>query len=276
MENENVVNMLHVKGYIDNKFFEKNLLKKEYTHNLFLYLCNAMDLEYVSWTPRAGSHPKCVIEMDLSNIENYNDLRRLSYKLSRFIKGLIEIEDKYNFENSQLGEGREDNTKKVKLSIEYREKKRAKLFWLVDSFDDVNDQIKIINGIINYLDNLVRNNPEKLVFRHFENKWIKELMILKNSLKALSSVKQDSQDLEKEKPLPFKIALLSEMGFLETPKFKKLTQDRQAKLLKILIGGSERQVKGNIRVLDPNSKDDRLRYTSNSYLEEVKTYLNNL
>lgn len=76
--------------------------------------------------------------------------------------------------------------------------------------------------------------------------------------------------------IPYKIALLEEIGFFQLPKVKNLSKVKQREVISKIIGGTDRQLKGNISVLDPNSLESRTRYTSFSYEEEVKRYLSSL
>lgn len=73
--------------------------------------------------------------------------------------------------------------------------------------------------------------------------------------------------------IPFKIALCHELGFLNTPEFKSLNNNRKREVLQILIGGSDRQIKGNLAVLNPRSNDNPSRYTAHQYLGQVRKFL---
>jgi hypothetical protein len=79
-----------------------------------------------------------------------------------------------------------------------------------------------------------------------------------------------------ELKLPYKIALLHELGFFKLDAIKKLTKENQFKIISSLTGGTHRTVKGNVNVLNPNSDESRIKYTSNNYTDEVKTYLDKL
>jgi hypothetical protein len=81
---------------------------------------------------------------------------------------------------------------------------------------------------------------------------------------------------ETEQKLPYKITLLNELGFFKLDAIKKLTKENQFKIISSLTGGTHRTVKGNVNVLDPNSNEDRIKYTSNNYTDEVKMYLDKL
>jgi hypothetical protein len=83
-------------------------------------------------------------------------------------------------------------------------------------------------------------------------------------------------ETETEQKIPYKIALLYEIGFFKLDTIKKLTKENQFNIITKLTGGTHRTIKGNVNVLDPNSNEDRIKYTSNNFLNEVKNYLNNL
>lgn len=81
---------------------------------------------------------------------------------------------------------------------------------------------------------------------------------------------------ETEQKLPYKIALLHELGFFKLDAIKKLTKEKQYKVIGALTGGTHRTIKGNVLVLDPDSNENRMKYTSNNYTDEVKNYLDKL
>lgn len=76
-----------------------------------------------------------------------------------------------------------------------------------------------------------------------------------------------------ETSIPFKIALCHELGFLNTKQFQSLTNSRKCEVLQLLIGGTNRQIKGNLAVLNPNSNDNPSRYTAHQYLGKVRKLL---
>lgn len=88
--------------------------------------------------------------------------------------------------------------------------------------------------------------------------------------------KEPINETEPEQKLPYKIALLHELGFFKLDSIKKHTKENQYKIISTLTGGTHRTIKGNVNVLDPNSNEDRIKYTSNNYTDEVKNYLNKL
>ena len=119
------------------------------------------------------------------------------------------------------------------------------------------------------------NSTRKDRRKEYENK-IKDyqniLVEYQIKLDALPLPKSQKEEL-KEKSLPYKIALLDKIGFFNLPSIKNLTKANQRKVVIKLIEGTDRQIKGNINVLNYKSLDDRIRYTSFSYEEEVSKFL---
>ncbi len=127
-------------------------------------------------------------------------------------------------------------------------------------------RLKGLKGFVSFL-NKESENPSKIYFKN----WITEF-------ESLISALTTNSDEEKKQinTLPYKIALLNEIGFFEMPLIKNLTKNKQREILKKLTGGTDRQLKGNISVLNPKSQDDRIRYTSFAYEEDVKKFLSTL
>ncbi len=82
--------------------------------------------------------------------------------------------------------------------------------------------------------------------------------------------------------LPFSVAMLNEIGFFELEKIKKLSPTNLAKIIAIIQlkdpnnKTTNRAISGNIRVLNPNNKEDGFKYTSHKHAEKVKTLLNEI
>lgn len=91
-----------------------------------------------------------------------------------------------------------------------------------------------------------------------------------------SRLPQKETEIEKDEALPYKIALLNELGFFELDKITKITKVSLYNILKKLTGSPERSIKGNINVLNKESNEDRTKYTAENHIEEVKKYLNKL
>jgi hypothetical protein len=83
----------------------------------------------------------------------------------------------------------------------------------------------------------------------------------------------ENNSTNNENGIPYKIALLKELGFFSLSAIKAMNKTKQFEVIKELIGGSTRTIKGNVNVLDPDSEEDGTRYTTNNHLEKAKEYL---
>lgn len=86
----------------------------------------------------------------------------------------------------------------------------------------------------------------------------------------------------KTQSLPLAIAMLNEVGFFELEKIKNLSPINLAKIIAIIqvkdpnCPKINRHISGNIRVLNPDSKEDATRYTSYKSSGKAKTLLNQI
>jgi hypothetical protein len=95
-----------------------------------------------------------------------------------------------------------------------------------------------------------------------------------------------NDDLENKEPqsysLPVVVALLNEIGFFELDKIKNLSPNNQAKIIALIqqkdINNKSlnRSISGNIRVLNPDNKEDAFKYTSHKHPDKVKSILNDI
>ncbi len=76
--------------------------------------------------------------------------------------------------------------------------------------------------------------------------------------------------------IPYKIALLEESGILKALNQNGWKKINQYRFLAELFDVSERMVKGNCLVLNPNSEEDRLRYTAADELENARDFINKI
>lgn len=82
--------------------------------------------------------------------------------------------------------------------------------------------------------------------------------------------------------LPIAIALLNEIGFFELEKIKKLSPTSLARVIAIIQQkdpnnkNGNRAISGNIRVLNPDNKEDGFKYTSHKHAEKAKALLNEI
>ncbi len=102
-----------------------------------------------------------------------------------------------------------------------------------------------------------------------------DLQVIFDSYTRIESTKKQSKSNKKNETLAYRVALLHEIEFFKLDKIKRLNKTQQRMVVMKLIGGTDRQVKGNINVLNPDSLDDRLRYTSFSFENEVRKFVNN-
>lgn len=84
-------------------------------------------------------------------------------------------------------------------------------------------------------------------------------------------------DLLTAAPLPYKIAMFDFIGFFShvEKQHVKTKNELHQKVAK-MIGSTGRAVKGNINVLNENSKEDRSKYTAHLHKEKVETDYQNL
>jgi len=88
-------------------------------------------------------------------------------------------------------------------------------------------------------------------------------------LKALSEPNK-LIDLISNNDLPYNIAMIDFLGFIEHLKAKYFpTKDKLNKAVANLFDVTDRAVKGNINVLNPVSREDRSRYTADQQKKVV-------
>jgi hypothetical protein len=102
------------------------------------------------------------------------------------------------------------------------------------------------------------------------------LKFYKAKLQNLPTKEFKKEETEIEEKIPFKIALLDELGFFDLPKIKNKSKESQYKIIQKIIEADLRTIKGNVLVLNPESKEDRSKYTSNNHLENTRNYLDKL
>ncbi|WP_445452471.1 hypothetical protein [Flavobacterium sp. 25HG05S-40] len=115
--------------------------------------------------------------------------------------------------------------------------------------------------------------------------------VLNEKLYPDSYTNTDYEDFDFEEPekanekgysLPVVIALLNEIGFFELEKIKNLSPTSLAKIIAIIQlkdpnnKTTNRAISGNIRVLNPDNKEDGFKYTSHKHAEKVKAVLNEI
>lgn len=117
----------------------------------------------------------------------------------------------------------------------------------------------------------IRQIIESEVFRNKNiEKYFEEIcssMILDNNIERdfLDENQSDTSN-QTEKPkitsCSVQISLLDELGFFELPKIKAMNSTNKEYVISRLLNRRERDVRGNINALNPDSEEDLSRYTS--------------
>lgn len=95
------------------------------------------------------------------------------------------------------------------------------------------------------------------------------------TLELIKNLKKSSEDKIIEhlisNDIPYQIAMLNFIGFIDHLRLNFTTSTNNLyKVLGSILNTSERNIKGNYLVLNPNSKENRTRYTSHLYKDKVK------
>lgn len=170
------------------------------------------------------------------------------------------------------------------LELEYKRKCNL-------SDDEVYQEIKKTEIVVNYIGKAFDKKDNKNFEAYLENKFLKfrQQYISKENreesmsskfynikLRCLPNIETTAEEIEQEEKTPYKIALLKELGFFELDRIKKNSKENVFKIIQKLTGGTVRTIKGNVNVLNEESKEDRSKYTSNNHIEEVIIYLDKL
>nr|WP_299168783.1 hypothetical protein [uncultured Allomuricauda sp.] len=150
-------------------------------------------------------------------------------------------------------------------SFDYSKIKNEMIGKLFQFYEAKNVVGTILQETIKFLKNS-RVGSHKLLYIDF-----KMIYDSYNDTKVNLSLKQ-----KKNSSLPYQIALLNEVGFFDLERLKGLSKSKQYDLLAKLLNADSRSVKGNHAVLNPHSNENRTKFTSYNYMDEVKVYLNNL
>jgi uncharacterized protein YerC len=237
--NENKENYLiikkHFEYYKDNSHInvDIDLVHEAYFNNIDIFLC-------------------LIKLIDFYFIENHNEVILKSCELIK------SISNKYN----------DNETIKKKFDFNFTLKH-------IKTLATIKEKIIYLTEVkTDYL-----QNPQSEIFGisfkekcELEIQKLKELLDLEK-ITEITHPQQIETINEPELKTPYKIALLHELGFFKLDTIKKLTKENQYKIIKDLTGCTVRTIKGNVLVLDPNSNEDRIKYTSNNYTDEVKNYL---
>lgn len=122
-----------------------------------------------------------------------------------------------------------------------------------------------VNGTLNHQSNsksVIKSKRELLQDIHFF-----EL----KSVRDLTFEKQEKLiDLLFSKKSPYQIALLDFLGLFDSLEKTVFAKNKIFKMVSIALKVSPRTIKGNYNVLSKNSTEDRSRYSSHLYTEQVK------
>lgn len=151
----------------------------------------------------------------------------------------------------------------------YNEIKKTKRY--ITGIENNNDT----KSLEDYLEREFLNHRQKYIFKEKIEEGIRS-KFHNAKLKSLPNTETTKEEIEQEEKTPYKIALLKELGFFDLDKVKNISKEKQYIIIQKLIGGTLRTVKGNILVLNPESKEDRMKYTANNHIENIKDYLDKL
>lgn len=96
-----------------------------------------------------------------------------------------------------------------------------------------------------------------------------------HNLEKVSQLKsiQELYDKIRLSTPPNVIALFFELGIIDHLNSTLRTKKQTHKELGVLLGVSERRIRGNINILTPGSAEDKSAYTSYTHIKEVRDYL---
>lgn len=246
MKNDDFVYLFSPKKYIEEKEIERDILRKEYTNPIFLFLSTSLKLEYVIYFGPQGRNANCVTKKDTIDIIDFEKFKYLSHWLYRFSQSYIHrkseyLEDMKLYRNVNYERG-ERNEWMIR-SADYTNYLKERIFGAVDHFEDIEIQIQLIDGFINYLTQKLEYNFARSGKRNSDKiRWIKELKILKYSLEGINN----SNNSKKGKSLLIsgKKPNISERYYIANKVFnieeilnqKNILQDDKSILLALILG----------------------------------------
>jgi hypothetical protein len=225
----------------------------------------------------------------LTNLKEYKE-NQYDIKLKDHLEKYIDY-DELHFIESELKFFKNcyDSANIKLLNIEYSEYNRnydcvdygTRLEYTIDYLEITGSVNTIVSGeILDFTDATIETGSYDLVrCEQLKVTFSKILSFLNDKKEQLTTQPQQTEPInepETEQDLPYKIALLNEIGFFKLDAIKKLTKENRYKIISTITGGTHRTIKGNVLVLDPESNENRMKYTSNNYTDEVKNYLDKL
>ncbi|MGM0931945.1 MAG: hypothetical protein ACQEWD_00720 [Bacteroidota bacterium] len=246
--------IIDIKGIAKDNFSEMKDLIPMYQTQLFISVAMAlqMPIRYRSVLFKKSKHITLVHKNELKNYEEI-----------KYIGGvLFQLLNRQNPEQHNI------------IKRERKFKEDALNF--ISRLKGKDLKIKGLKGLLHYIEWKLNIHKDKIEPHIFEDVKLELLEKLKQYKEAEQPEKQKEGNNQKSTDLPYKIALLNEIGFFDLPLMKSLPGTKKREVISKLIGGTDRQIKGNINVLNPRSTDSRTRYTSFAYEDEVKKFISNL
>lgn len=148
-------------------------------------------------------------------------------------------------------------------------------------YEMINEISRLISNNFTLFEMMYKlNDFEKFEIKEYPNTGLENSTVFKELQNKLYPKNDEVENFEYQEDfhdenldtdsfsLPKIIALFNELGFFSLEKIKCLNSNQQAKLISVLISKTDvRGISGNIRVLQDNSKEDGLRYTSHKHLK---------
>ncbi|CAM4092056.1 hypothetical protein [Gillisia limnaea] len=255
MENksEDLIPVLDLEKIKANNYKNLDCLHPYYRKHLLLRLAYSLDLPlYTRYSTFEGKSSEFIKEIEIVDPIERKEVYRIGMAMMTFM-------------DSQYKEP-------IKIPTVHRLLYTEGLKF-IEVVPTLSRKIKVLKALIEHV--YIKETKNTFHKNVFEDVRL-NLVVKLESFEKLLSLQNKKQEKEKTNDLPYKIALLKEIGFFDLPLLKNLTGNKKREVVAQLIGGTDRQIKGNINVLNPQSMDDRTRYTSFTYEDEVKRFVSRL
>ncbi|WP_374465187.1 hypothetical protein [Chryseobacterium sp.] len=105
------------------------------------------------------------------------------------------------------------------------------------------------------------------MFVHSVKDIVEDILLNKSIEEILKEENKETEDSIKRKTTScsVQVSILNELVFFDLQKVKEMTSTQKEYTISCLLNRGEREVKGNINVLNPNSKEDVTRYTASTH-----------
>ncbi len=232
----------------------------------------------------------------LSTISN-----RFKVVENEHLKKLLLLFEKRNalYENNQINliftndiKSEFDNIETSKLPVNYTLKKLVKEIAIVTAINDIVYLLNLNRSL--FILFYHANDFSKFEIKDYKGIPVEEtpLYIELNKIVNPQHYANHEDDYfisehekeENSKPysLPFVIAILNEIGFFELEKIKNFSATNLARLFSVIQQNDVndknriRSISGNIRVLNPDNKEDGFKYTSHKNIEKARILLSEI